>query len=126
MKFRVNAKYAASITIDVIADSVEEAENKAREVFEACDQDDFSIGDELEIDAEPLVGVECPDCIDEPAEPGQLGQMVERELVTDLTRDGIYIDGGDIMVDMGIDNVIRPVEGNYIVHRPVEGNNIVQ
>lgn len=115
MKFRVNAKYAASITIDVIADSVEEAENKAREVFEACDQDDFSIGDELEIDAEPLVGVECPDCIDEPAEPGQLGQMVELELVTNLTRDGIYIDGGDIMVDMGIDNVIRPVEGNNIV-----------
>lgn len=121
MKFRVNAKYAASIKIDVIADSVEEAENKAREVFEACDQDDFSIGDELEIDAEPIVGVDCPDCIDGPAEQGQIVQMAERELpvITDLTRDGIYIDSGDIMVDMGINNVIY--DG-----RPVEGNNIVQ
>lgn len=101
MKFRVNAKYAASITIDVIADSVEEAENKARELFEACDQDDFSIGDELEIDAEPLVGVECTDSIDVPAEPRQIGQMLERELVTDLTRDDIYIDRGNVTPDFG-------------------------
>ena len=117
MKFRVNAKYAASITIDVIADSEEEAENKAREVFEACDQDDFSIGDELEIDAEPMVGVECPDCIDGPAEPRPIGQILENELITDLTRDDIYLDRGDMMVDMGIDNPIyydRPVEGNNI------------
>lgn len=101
MKYRVNAKYAASITIDVIADSVEEAENKAREVFEACDQDDFSIGDELEIDADPIVGVECSDCIDEPAEPRQIGQMLERELVTDLTRDDIHIHRGNVRADIG-------------------------
>lgn len=116
MKYRVNAKYEASIQMDVIAESVEEAEMKAREIFEACDSEDFNIGDELEIDAEPLVGVECPDCIDGPAEPRQLGQMLERELITDLTRDGIYIDRGDIMVDMGIDNAIRPVEINNIRH----------
>ena len=103
MKFRVNAKYAASIKIDVIADSVEEAENKAREVFEACDQDDFSIGDELEIDAEPIVdAVDCLDCIDEPAEPGQLVQIAERELpvATDFTGD-IFIHRGNVMTDFG-------------------------
>lgn len=121
MKFRVNAKYAASIKIDVIANSVEEAENKAREVFEACDQDDFSIGDELEIDAEPIVdAVDCLDCIDGPAEQGQLVQMAENEgpvVITDLTRDDIYLDTRYAMVDMGIDNILyndRPVEGNNI------------
>lgn len=116
MKYRVNAKYEASIQIDVIAESAEEAERKAREIFEACDSEDFNIGNEIDIDADPLVGVDCLDSIDEPAEPGQLGQMLERELVTDLTHDGIYIDRGDIMLDMGIDNVIRPVEINNIGH----------
>ena len=102
MKYRVNAKYEASIQIDVIAESDEEAERKAREIFEACDSEDFNIGNEIDIDAEPLVGVDCLDCIDEPAEPGQLVQMAERGMPVpmDLT-DDIYIHRGNIMTDIG-------------------------
>lgn len=119
MKYRVNAKYEASIQIDVIAESAEEAERKAREIFDACDSEDFNIGNEIDIDAEPLVGVDCLDSIDEPAEPGQLVQMVERELPVpmDLT-DDIYIHRGNVMADIG------NVDIGYDL--PVEGNNIVQ
>lgn len=102
MKYRVNAKYEASIQIDVIAESAEEAERKAREIFEACDSEDFNIGNEIDIDADPLVGVDCLDSIDEPAELGELIRTDAPELpvVADLTGD-IYIHRGNVMTDIG-------------------------
>lgn len=107
MKYRVNAKYAASITIDVVADSEEEAENKARELFESCDPDDFLIGDEIEIDADQIVEDDYSHL--EPEQPIQIDERAE-PLLMDLTRD-IYVDRRDIMVDMGIDAI---QEGNNI------------
>lgn len=41
----------ATMTVDVMAESKTEAEEKARNVFEAADADDFAISDELEMDA---------------------------------------------------------------------------
>lgn len=97
MKFRVNAKYEASIQMDVIAESPEEAERKAREIFEVCDSEDFNIGNEIDIDVEPIVdAVDCLDCIDEPAEPGQLVQIDATDLMDD-----IYIHRGNGMTDLG-------------------------
>ena len=113
MKYRVNAKYAASITIDVVADSEEEAENKARELFEACDPDDFSIGDEIEIDADQIVEDGCLHL--ESEQPIQMDERAE-PLLMDLTGD-IYFHRGNVMVDMGI---------HALPDRPVDGNNIVQ
>lgn len=107
MKYRVNAKYAASITIDVVADSEEEAENKARELFESCDPDDFLIGDEIEIDADQIIEDDYSHL--ESDQPIQIDERPE-PLVMDITRD-IYIDRRDIMVDMGIDAI---QEGNNI------------
>lgn len=117
MKYRVNARYEALIQMDVIAESVEEAEMKAREIFEACDSEDFNIGNEIDIDADPLVEADCPDCIDEPAEPMQLSQMLERELQTDYTGD-IHIHRGNIMTDIGNVDIgyDLDVEENNILH----------
>lgn len=119
MKYRVNARYEALIQMDVIAESVEEAEMKAREIFEACDSEDFNIGNEIDIDADPLVEADCPDCIDEPAEPMQLSQMLERELQvpTDYTGD-IHIHRGNVMADIGNVDIgyDLDVEENNILH----------
>ena len=120
MKFRVNAKYEASIQMDVIAESAEEAERKAREIFEVCDSEDFNIGNEIDIDVEPIVDtVDCLDCIDEPAEPRQLAQMLERELQvpTDYTGD-IHIHRGNVMADIGNVDIGYDlgVEENNILH----------
>lgn len=117
MKYRVNARYEALIQMDVIAESVEEAEMKAREIFEACDSEDFNIGNEIDIDADPLVGVDCPDCVDGPAEPAQIGQMLERELQMDYTGD-IHIHRGNIMTDIGNVDIgyDLDVEENNILH----------
>ena len=103
MKFRVNAKYEASIQMDVIAESPEEAEIKAREIFETCDSEDFNIGNEIDIDVETIVdAVDCLDCIDEPAELGELIRTDAPELpvVADLTGD-IYIHRGNVIPDFG-------------------------
>lgn len=50
-RYRVTGTYMATMTVDVMAESKTEAEEKARNVFEAADADDFAISDELEMDA---------------------------------------------------------------------------
>ena len=57
-RYRVIGSYTATMTVDVMAESMEEAEKKARDVFEAADADDFSIGDEIDVEAYKLYGDE--------------------------------------------------------------------
>lgn len=53
-KFRVTGNYAASMTLDIMAESQEKAEEKAREIFEMSDSDSFIITDEIDIDVDDI------------------------------------------------------------------------
>lgn len=54
MKYRVTGTYSASITVDVLANSEEEAVEKAKSIFECADPDDFNIQDEINIDVDEI------------------------------------------------------------------------
>lgn len=54
MKYRVTGNYSASITVDVLANSEEEAVEKAKSIFECADPDDFNIQDEINIDVDAI------------------------------------------------------------------------
>ena len=55
-RFRVTGNYAASLTLDIMAESQEKAEEKAREIFEMSDSEDFIITDEIGIDVDEIYG----------------------------------------------------------------------
>lgn len=117
MKYRVNAKYEASIQMDVIAESPEEAERKAREIFEVCDSEDFNIGNEIDIDADVILDeVEAKESI-----------VDDQWLNTDITNEeqpilelmpavhGVYADMRDIRVHVGNIGLDAPHYGQPII-----------
>lgn len=55
-KFRVTGNYVASLTLDIMAESQEKAEEKAREIFEMSDSDNFIITDEIDIGVDEIYG----------------------------------------------------------------------